>query len=121
LRNYQRLEYPGVYPGIDVVFRGSHRALEFDFVLRPHTDYKSIALDFSGQTGLKIADDGSLAVATSSGEIRLLPPTGHQDSNGKRKSIRARYVKSGVGFNLDNYDAEQPLIIDPQLVVGRYS
>src|SRR5579862_3184686 len=82
LKNYEKLTYAGVYSGVDVVFRGAGRSLEFDFALKPHADYKSIGLDFSGQTELKIEGDGSLVLGTQRGELRLLPPDVYQEING---------------------------------------
>src|SRR2546423_979800 len=54
LRDYEQLTYREVYPGVDVLFRGMERSLEFDFLLKPHAAYRSIALDFSGQKDLHV-------------------------------------------------------------------
>jgi len=124
LRNYERLLYPDIYRGVDVVFRGSDRALEFDFVLKPHADHKSIVLNFTGQTALDIADDGSLVLATKSGEMRLLPPTVYQDFDDNRKIVRSRYVKTEpnrVRFDIGDYNPDHELVIDPRLVFARVS
>src|SRR5262245_24968151 len=60
--NYERLFYSNVYPGIDAVFHGDGRILEFDFVVRPGANPESIRLDFSGQQDVTIAEDGVLVV-----------------------------------------------------------
>jgi len=32
---YARVRYPGIYPGVDLVYYGNQRRLEFDFVIAP--------------------------------------------------------------------------------------
>src|SRR5438477_2363159 len=44
LPTYAKVKYQGVYPGIDVVYYGSHGQLEYDFVVAPGADPKMIAL-----------------------------------------------------------------------------
>src|SRR6267142_1556039 len=39
---YGRVVYRGVYPGIDLVFHGTQRDTEFDFVVRPGADPRTI-------------------------------------------------------------------------------
>src|SRR5271170_8174765 len=45
---YAKVKYTGVYPGIDLVYYGNHRQLEYDFVLAPGADPNSIRLHLSG-------------------------------------------------------------------------
>ena len=42
--NYRRVRYRNVYPGIDVVYYGNPRELEFDFVVAPGADPRRIRL-----------------------------------------------------------------------------
>src|SRR2546427_2924577 len=41
---YAKVKYQGVYPGIDLVYYGSQRQLEYDFVVAPGADPKAITL-----------------------------------------------------------------------------
>jgi hypothetical protein len=45
--NYRRVRYRSVYPGIDVVYYGNSRELEFDFVVAPGADPRHIRLALS--------------------------------------------------------------------------
>ena len=36
--NYARVKFTGVYPGIDLIYRGDGEQLEYDFVLAPHAN-----------------------------------------------------------------------------------
>ncbi len=54
LPHYARVEYEGVYPGIDLVYRaGAEGRLEFDFQVAPGGDPAAIALRFSGADRLE--------------------------------------------------------------------
>ena len=44
--NYARVRYQDVYPGIDLVYYGNKRQLEYDFVVAPGADPKPIKLSF---------------------------------------------------------------------------
>src|SRR4029077_9084593 len=37
LPTFGEVKYAGAYPGVDLVFHGTARALEYDFLLRPRT------------------------------------------------------------------------------------
>jgi len=54
VRSYAEVEYRGVYPGVDVVYYGNQRQLEFDFIVAPGASHRSIALAFDGSTSLKV-------------------------------------------------------------------
>jgi hypothetical protein len=48
---FARVRYSQVYPGVDVVYYGSGRQLEYDFVLAPGAAPSNIRLDFKGADG----------------------------------------------------------------------
>ena len=93
--NYRRVRYRNVYPGIDVVYYGNPRELEFDFVVSPGADPRRIRLTLV---------DPDL-------QIRL--PRAYQNDG----DIPARVVRHGgsVTFELAAYDRSRPLVIDPVL------
>ena len=45
--NYAKVKYANVYPGVDLVYYGNQRQLEFDFVVQPGADPKAVRLDFA--------------------------------------------------------------------------
>ena len=59
---YGRIRYDGIYPGIDLVYYGNQRELEYDFVVRPGGDSNTIALRFDGIQGLALNPKGDLVV-----------------------------------------------------------
>ena len=59
--SFERVRYAGVYPGIDMVYRGSAERLEYDFVVAPGADPDDIALAFTGGA-VSLAGNGDLLV-----------------------------------------------------------
>jgi hypothetical protein len=119
---YDKVKYENVYPGIDLLFYGNQRALEYDFVVRPGADVRRIALRFAGAK-LYIDNSGDLVLRMGAGTIRQKRPVVYQQVDGARHEVGARYVRKGVhevGVQVDDYDASRPLIIDPTLFYSTY-
>jgi len=119
---YAKVQYQNVYPGIDLVYYGDQRQLEYDFVIAPGVNPKKIVLGFRGADKLEIDSQGELVLRTSGGDIRQHKPIIYQEIDGVRREIDGGYVRKGanrVGFQLAAYDTTRPLIIDP--VVLSYS
>ena len=113
--NYSRVRYGALYSGVDVVYYGNQRQLEYDLVVAPGASPKAIVMKFDGGDRLRLSPDGDLAL---SGELRLLKPRAYQEIEGVRKEIPSRYVLKGrnrVAFALGRYDHSLPLVIDPVL------
>ena len=93
--NYRRVRYRNVYPGIDVVYYGNPRDLEFDFIVAPG------------------ADPGRIRLSVSDPDLRIRLPRVYQED----RPIRARAVRRGssITFELAAYDRTQTLVIDPVL------
>ncbi|HUZ47705.1 MAG TPA: SBBP repeat-containing protein [Terriglobia bacterium] len=124
--NYAKVRYQNVYPGIDLVYYGNQRQLEYDFVVGPGADPKAITLEIAGANGnalARLAENGDLVIKTEGGEVRFHKPVVYQVENSasttaNRKTVEGRFVllaKNRIGFNVANFDRNQPLIIDPVL------
>jgi beta-propeller repeat-containing protein len=112
---YAAVRYRNVYPGIDVVFYGNDRRLEYDFVVRPGADPSVIDLSIDSED-IRLSESGDLiATAGHDATVKLHAPEVYQDSAGVRKPIRSRFVVQGQHVRLwvDEFDRRQPLIIDP--------
>lgn len=115
---YSSVRYRRVYPGIDLLYHGSQRQLEYDFVASPHTRPQAIRLRFEGQSGVAVAPDGSLALRMGNQQMRWHRPACYQTIRGKKRAVVGGYVlgKDGlVRFRLGAYDLTKPLVIDPVL------
>ncbi|MGH7254279.1 MAG: hypothetical protein ACREI3_00750, partial [Nitrospirales bacterium] len=60
VQQYQKVAYRQVYPGIDLVFYGNPRNLEFDFVVAPQADPSQVRLEFQGAQALQLNEAGDL-------------------------------------------------------------
>lgn len=116
---FSRVQYREVYPGIDVVYYGNQRRLEYDFVVAPGNDAGAIALEFAGAEKMEVeAATGDLLLGIGEKTIRQHKPIVYQDIKGGRRDVEARYALLGdgrVGFEVGSYDRSVALIIDPVL------
>ena len=120
---YAKVKYKGVYPGIDLVYYGNQRQLEYDFVVAPGADPDVIRLEFEGSDHIRIDVSGDLVLKTAAEEIRMRKPLVYQSVDDVRQEIAGEYVLLGqmeVGFQVGLYDAAQPLVIDPVLGYSTY-
>ncbi|MBL8216929.1 MAG: SBBP repeat-containing protein, partial [Bryobacterales bacterium] len=118
---FARLRYPRVYPGIDLVYYGNQRSLEFDFELAPQADPSLIRLRFDGGKA-RLAPTGELLVETAGGTLVQHRPVIYQMIDGRRVERQGRYKLTGneVSFALGAYDRNLPLVIDPVLSYSGY-
>ncbi len=120
---YARIEYRQVYRGIDLVYYGNQNQLEYDFLVRPGTDPKRIALKFTGAQKVRIAANGELILGMKQGEVRWHRPLTYQMVAGKKRMVASSFVRKsdgGIGFKLARYDTSRALVIDPQLIYSTF-
>lgn len=121
--NYGRVQASEVYPGVDLLFYGASGKLEYDFVVKPGGNPRSIQLDFDGIPNISIARDGDLVLKSAAGEVHWKRPVIYQTVDGDRKVIAGAFKlisKRRIGFQIDQYDASRALIIDPVMNYATY-
>jgi hypothetical protein len=113
--NYGKVALKDVYPGIDLVFYGNERQLEYDWVVAPGADPKLIHVKWEGASQVTRNSSGDLVLSASLVEHK---PVILQE--GKR--IEGGYAVHGrqVAFELARYDPSKPLVIDPVLTYSTY-
>jgi hypothetical protein len=126
---YAKVRYEEVYPGVDVVYYGNHRQLEYDFIVAPGADPDRIKLDFEGPDDVTVDAAGDLLLSTAGGPVRMHKPFVYQEIDGTRVPIEGAFKTFGprleaqtaaVGFELGEYDVTRPLVIDPVLSYSTY-
>ena len=120
---YAKVQYAEVYPGIDLIYYGNQRQLEYDFVVAPGADPKQVRLHFAGAKKLKLNPDGDLEVVARNGEIAFHKPAVYQETAGLRQPVDGSFSlnrRKSVRFKLGAYDHSKPLIIDPVLEYSTY-
>src|SRR5579864_1017263 len=120
---YSRVRYSSLYPGIDLVFYGTNRDLEYDLVVSPGSDLQQIKLGISGAENMRIDGDGNLVLKTAAGDVIQQKPRIYQRKGTKLVAVAGDYVinsKDEVGFRLGSYDHEAAVVIDPVLRYASY-
>ena len=120
---YGKVTFSNVYPGVDLVYHGNRGRMEHDFIVAPGADPDSIKMVVEGAEKLVIDAGGALIVSLPHGQVRMEKPVVYQDVSNFRREVAASFDLEGtdrVGFQLGEYDARRPLIIDPVLVYSTY-
>ena len=121
VRAYAKVRYRSVYPGIDLLYYGRGRRLEYDFVVAPGVDPAAIRITFDGAEEIAL-DSGDVVLTTGAGEVRLWRPVAYQGTAETGAAVPARYIlrDRSVEFEIGAYDTTRPLIIDPILSYSTY-
>jgi len=125
LRTYAKVVYEDLWPGIDLVYRGTVHRLKYEFVVKPGADPGQIRLRYAGATSVKVLDSGALRVETPAEEFEDEPPVAWQDVEGTRRPVEVAFVPAaGVNatgeefvFRVGDYDRTRSLVLDPALLV----
>jgi subtilase family serine protease len=135
---WSRVRYPAVYPGVDLVYYGNHRRLEYDFVVHPGADPSVIRVAIAGRAegqpapGMLVDPEGGVTLRTGAGQIHLRRPFLYQEIDGARRPVSGAYrlvtaptardgeVRAEVGFAVGAYDPAHPLVIDPVVDYSTY-
>src|SRR5207248_10463051 len=118
-----RVAERGVYPGIDLVYYGNQRRLEYDFIVAPGADPSAISFALQGAQRLHTDRTGNLVLKMPGGEVIFHKPVAYQQIAGSKKLVVARYAwRNGntVSFQLGGYDRNRELVIDPILAYSTY-
>ena len=122
IATYGAVRLSEVYPGIDAVFYGSDREVEYDLVVAPGADARKIRLRFAGVERVSLEDE-QLRLTTSEYTLTQRAPFAYQDIRGHRTQIDARYAIASNGdvtFSLGPYDTSEPLVIDPTITYSTF-
>src|SRR3982750_2170221 len=66
---FHQVRYANLYPGIDTVYYGSGRRLEYDFIVSPDADPHRIRFRIEGARRVDIDDTGALIADTGNGHV----------------------------------------------------
>ena len=119
---FARVRYQQLYPGIDLVYYGTNRRVEYDLIVAPGADPNRVSFQAHG-SHLRIDNKGELVIKLPKGEVRQHAPVVYQEAAGKREMVSGRYVKLAadrVGFRLGKYDRSRRVIIDPTMSYATY-
>jgi hypothetical protein len=123
-RNYREVLYSGLYDGIDLIYHFTDDKLKYDFLIGPGADASVITIKYDGVEALSMDEgNGDLLIATSVGTIRDEAPVAFQDGPSGRNEIPTSFrlhVDSTIRIDVEEYDPELPLTIDPGITFSTY-
>jgi hypothetical protein len=119
---FGRVRLAGIYPGIDAIFYGRDRELEYDLEVGAGADPGQIAVAFRGAAMPRVDEQGQLLIALGDRTIVQRAPIAYQERDGAREAVAVSYALSGydVRFVLGPYDRSRPLVIDPIISYSTY-
>ncbi len=120
VHSYEKIIIKNIYPGIDWVLYSvadNKNMFKQDFIVNPGADPNSIKIKYSGPLDMHIyAKENEISVSTALGEIRETDLIGY--SGNEKIDIDYLFNNNIAGFLInDDYDVDQPLIIDPAVLV----
>ncbi len=129
--NYGKVQYAGVYPGVDLVYYGNQKELEYDFVVKAGANPKQIELALgSGPDGavaipVRVDHEGDLVASLDGDDVVFHKPVIYQPATAAnaKAAVDGQFVLKGngrVGFDVSSYDRSRELVIDPVLTYSTY-
>ncbi|HJS29517.1 MAG TPA: SBBP repeat-containing protein [Anaerolineales bacterium] len=129
---FSKIRYSSLYPGIDLVYRGTDLASRGGLGLKGYYEVSSggdpaaIRWRYSGNWSVDAADNGDLrlnlrAADSGSRELELVekaPSAWQIGGSGEQVPVEVSYLvheDGSIGFSLGDYDQRKVLIIDPEL------
>lgn len=127
VKQYGRIVYENIYPGIDFHIYSNDYYLKYDFVVHPGADPSVIQMEYEGTDGIKHGFE-NLVIETSVQDVVDLDPVSWNVLEGQKEFVETSYAIAGhetenpvVSFDLGPYDPQLPLVIDPTLVFSTYT
>jgi hypothetical protein len=124
---FGRAGFQEVYKGIDLVYYGNQRHLEYDFIVAPHADPKQIHLRFAGAQLISVNGVGDLIVQMQGRALVWRKPLVYQQDATGKHAVAAHFrlrrlpnKQNDVRFALGRYNVSRPLVIDPVLLYSTY-
>jgi TolB-like protein len=119
LRNiptFAALRYPEVRPGVDLVFRPSGAAVEYDLRLAPGVDPAAVEVALEGAESLEVDAAGDLHLVVGGRPLVQRRPRAFQGEGSARREVAvAQVARLGgrIAFRVEGHDPARALVIDP--------
>jgi hypothetical protein len=118
VHSYDKIVYENIYPNIDWVIYKSEQGIKYDFVVKPNGDPNQIKFKAKWVEEMTIDASGNLLLKNRMGRVQEKKPISFQ----QKKGVETSFVleKNVLSFKLADYNKNEILIIDPDLVWGSY-
>jgi hypothetical protein len=122
IATYTQVKYANLYPGVTLLYYGTQRQLEYDFIVAPQSDPRQIGWSVSGAQKMWVDGTGNLRMVVAGTQLVEPAPRVYQMVHGVKHTISVGYVVTGerVGFDVGTYNPDTTLVIDPVLSYSTY-
>ncbi|MHA2299172.1 MAG: DUF7948 domain-containing protein [Candidatus Hodarchaeales archaeon] len=110
--------YYDLYPGVDLRYYFSNSGLKYDYIIHPGSDPNQISMKVSPSMFLSIREDSVSIQSITQPQIMQLQDMNLKVFQEDGTNIAARFIPKenepfSYGFQIDQFDNSQTLIIDP--------
>jgi hypothetical protein len=121
VHHFQKVVYENVYPNIDIEFvlndASNKGKFKYNFIVKPNGNLADIQLEFLGANHTSLNQAGNILIETAYGNIEENIPLSYViNNNNSHSTIKANFItldNNIFGINVDNYNHNQTLVIDP--------
>ncbi len=119
-RCFNTIIYKNIYPNIDLKLSCRSKGIEYSFVVNPGGDIYDIRMQWNGLDSLKTGVE--MNEITYENRIGYINESGLQATSQTGQIIGCNYTvtENIIGFQVDSYDKNKTLVIDPDLEWGTY-
>jgi len=123
VKSYQRITYKNIYPNIDWVLYpyqdDKSIFIKYDFIVHPGGNPENIRMQYDGFENIGLTPDGDLVLNNALGTLLEQKPFVYQD---EESEVTSRFIveMNEVHFEIDAYDKNKILVIDPSLNWATY-
>lgn len=113
-KQYRKLYFNQLYPGIDLMYADHADQLELDFQVAAGFNHGDISFRLDGAGEIKIDQSGRLIVNTPGGEFMLEKPLAQQEG----KPLNASWIINGqsIQLKISACDHQKPTLIRTHLI-----
>jgi hypothetical protein len=121
---YGKIRFTGLYRGIVATYAADGQRIKSEYTVAPGFEPNQLILDYPDSTSILVSQDGNLLVRGEGIEIEERAPIAFQvNGKGREVPVDCRFhllSPTTVSFELGDYDATKPLIIDPSITYSTY-
>jgi gliding motility-associated-like protein len=120
---FKKINYTGLYKGVDMQVYSEGANLKYDLIVAPHADAEQINVEIQHADAVSLSG-GKLLITTNAGTVAELAPVAFQQIGRKRSYVKCAYVLSNniVSFSFpDGYNTNYELVIDPVVIACTFT
>ncbi|CAM3230149.1 SBBP repeat-containing protein [Paenibacillus lupini] len=126
LLTYREIVYRKPWPGVDLIFYEVDGDFKYDVRVQPGARLGDIRFVYRGADKLTLSNEGDLHICTPHGILSEKKPVSYQVIDGLTVPVESRFILPEgqeacvYGFEVDSYDPNYELVIDPVLTYSTF-